>query len=51
MFVSIHTIRRGVALLASAPNAGRIASRNGNVSATPVPRRKVRRDKAERVVT
>ena len=52
MFVSMHTMRRGGALaLAAAPNEGRMASRNGKVSATPVPRRKVRRERAERVKT
>ena len=51
MFVSMHTIRRGGALPASAPNAGRMASRNGSVSATPVPRRKVRRERGARVMT
>ena len=52
MFVSMQTMRRGVALaVEAAPNAGSMASRNGSVRAMPVPRRKARRDNGSRVMT
>src|SRR5262245_59604889 len=43
IFVSTHTIRRGMSALPAA-KAGRIASSSGRAIATPAPRRNVRRD-------
>ncbi|GDY07481.1 hypothetical protein LBMAG52_09670 [Planctomycetia bacterium] len=50
MFVSMATIRRGIAFESSALNAGRMASSHGSDIATPAPRKNARRDNELRIV-